>query len=143
LRGDTVDETPFPGEVIAIQPFGTISEVFQRFDRQGRRYYLFSIQGDPRTYLYFARTDGAPLRSLVFGDGFLAAVSDLLEDEGSCIECGLGTRIEGGVSLDGDTLVECGMTVDQADQVLRDLCRLIPEDERFFVPFAAGRELTL
>jgi hypothetical protein len=119
-----------------------ISEVFQRFDRQGRRYYLFSVRGDPRTYLYFVRTEGAPLRSLVFGDGFLAAVSELLEDEGSCIECGLGTRIEGGVSLDCDRRVECGMRVDQADQVLQGLCSLIPEDERFFVPFAKGREPT-
>jgi len=128
--------------VIAIQPPGTISRVLQRFDRQGRRYYLFSIHGDPRTYLYLVRTEGAPLRSLVFGDGFLAAVSELLDDEGSCIECGLGTRIEGGVSLDGDRLVECGMTIDQADQVLQGLISLIPEDERYFIPFGAGREPT-
>jgi len=31
------------------------------------------------------------------------------------------------------------MTVDQADQVLQGLSSLVPEDERYFIPFGAGR----
>lgn len=79
-----------------------------------------------------------PLRSLIFGNDFSSAISDLTKDEKTCIECGLGTRIRGGVSLDGNTLVECNLTIDQANLLLSDLRRLIPEDQRYFMPFTRG-----
>lgn len=112
------------------------TEILQNFTRHGRRYYLFSVQGDPASYLYFCRIEGVPLRSLIYGNGFLPAIIELVQDEKTCIECGLGTRIQGGVSLDGDMLVEYNMTIDQANLFLLGLRKLMPEDESFFIPFA-------
>lgn len=122
-------------KVSQIQPGRKVSEVLERFYRQGKWYYLFSVQGDPHSFLYFCRIEGTPIRSLIFGNDFSSAVSDLTKDEKTCIECGLGTRIRGGVSLDGNTLVECNLTIDQANLLLSDLRRLMPEDQSFFMPF--------
>jgi hypothetical protein len=113
-----------------------VSEINRQFTHHGRRYYLFSVYEDPSSFLYFCRLEGLPLRSLIFGDDFDAALPSMMKDESICIECGLGAKIKGGISVDGDMLVEFTMTREQANQLLDDLRRLLPEDDAFLQPFS-------
>lgn len=77
---------------------GAITILLQFF-RHDRNYWIFSLTDNPYTFLYFSHTK-RDLRSLFYGTGFLDEIPRLQEKPDLCIECGLGTRIRGGVSLD-------------------------------------------
>ncbi|NLD56673.1 MAG: hypothetical protein GX651_00885, partial [Methanomicrobiales archaeon] len=47
-----------------------ITAVHRRFVRDERRYCLFSVAGKKDDFLYYSHMH-RPLRSLMFGDGFL------------------------------------------------------------------------
>jgi hypothetical protein len=93
------------------------AHVHHLFNRHGRQYCLFSLPGNDDTFLYFSHTE-KPLRSLVYGRGFLEKLPELLENENLCIECGLGLAIAGGIALDGEDIVDHGCSAGEANEVL-------------------------
>jgi hypothetical protein len=96
---------------------GTTARVYHLFERHGRRYCFFSLFGNDDTFLYFSHTE-KPLRSIVYGRGFLEKLPALLENEDLCIECGLGLAIAGGIALDGNEIVDHGCSAEEANRIL-------------------------
>ncbi len=78
--------------------------ILRQFTRHDREYWIFSVQGNPHTFLYFSHRK-KDLRALFYGNSFTDEIPRIEQDAGLCIECGLGTRIRGGVSLDGGEVV--------------------------------------
>jgi len=93
------------------------AHVHHLFNRHDRQYCFFSLPGHDDVFLYFSHTE-KPLRSLVYGRGFLEKLPELLENENLCIECGLGLAIAGGIALDGEDIVDQGCSAEEANAVL-------------------------
>jgi hypothetical protein len=121
-----------------IPPAAGISDIFMEFTRHERRYYVFSVNDSPFTFLYFTHLRERSLRALFYGEDFLPAIRTLWKNEQICIECGLGTRIKGGVSLDRDELVASGFSTEEANKLIEQLKEMRPGDHNFFLCFPAG-----
>ncbi len=104
-----------------------ITAVHRRFVRDERRYCLFSVAGKKDDFLYYSHMH-RPLRSLMFGDGFLDQLPALMEKEGLCIECGLGLSVAGGVALDDGDLLAWHSTVEEANAILARLKETLGDD---------------
>jgi hypothetical protein len=91
-----------------------------QFFRHDRNYWIFSLTGNPYMFLYFSHTR-KDLRSLFYGTGFLDKIPRLKEKPDLCIECGLGTRIRGGVSLDNGEVVTFHCNRDSANRLIGKL----------------------
>jgi hypothetical protein len=92
-------------------------EILRLFTRHDRKYCLFSLKNHPDEFLYFSHV-GRDLRALFFGKGFLRAIPEIEKKPDLCIECCLGTRIKGGVSLDGKDLINFHFPVPVANGIL-------------------------
>jgi hypothetical protein len=97
-----------------------IQAIHSIFTRHDRKYCIFSVAGREVEFLYCNHVS-RPLRSLIFGRNFFLRLSQLMEGDNLCIECGLGLSVEGGVSLDDGDRIEWHFSVDEANKVLNDL----------------------
>ena len=104
-----------------------------RILRDDRDCCLFSPAGSHHDFLYFSHRDRA-LRALFYGDGFIDEIPRLLQEPGLCIECGLGLRIIGGVSLDGPDCIAWNCSRDAANRILAGLMRCMGEEGGFIRP---------
>ena len=102
-----------------------IEKVHSFFRHNNKDYILFSIRNSPCHYLYFT-SDDYTIRSLMYGENLLLPISSSLEKSTtSCIECNLGSLIQGGVSLDEGNLVEFNLTIEKSNQILKELGKII------------------
>ncbi len=95
----------------------TIGKIHSVFTRHDRNYCIFSLHNFADTYIYFSHTSH-PLRSLFFGKGILEQIPELQKNHDLCIECGLGTSIKGGVSLDGKDCIAFNCSVRDANRII-------------------------
>jgi hypothetical protein len=110
-------------------PQDNIGEILMRFSHNDREYCVFSRRKTPDTYLYFSHRE-RPFRALFFGGDFCDEITRLIQGSDRCIECGLGKRIRGGVSLDGADSVATNITFHEANVIITLLKnRLNPEGE--------------
>lgn len=107
----------------------------RRFFRHDRDYCIFSIEGKPYEFLYFSHRE-KDLRSLFYGSGFLDTIPQIEQEKPDlCIECGLGTRIKGGVSLDEGDIVSWHCSSKKANGILLALCNILGDDEGWIRTF--------
>lgn len=111
-----------------------IERIFHTFVRHDRNYCIFSIAGSDADYLYYSHVS-QPLRSLMFGHGFLMKLPGLLEKEDLCIECGMGLSIAGGVALDDGELLAWNTTIDEAASILAALKQAMGDAGNWIEPF--------
>ncbi len=95
----------------------TIRKIHKAFTRHDRTYCIFSVNNSADTFIYFSHIS-LPLRSVFFGKDFLERIPDLLKNNDLCIECGLGTSIKGGVSLDGEDCIAFNYSVRDANRII-------------------------
>jgi len=96
-------------------------EIHAIFNQDKKDYILFSIDEHERDYLYI-NSNERKLRSFLFGKDLKTFIdSSLKGSKSGCIECQLGYRIEGGVSLDGEDMIESILNVQSCNAVLKDL----------------------
>jgi hypothetical protein len=112
----------------------TQATIHHLFERDNRRYCFFSLEEKKVTFLYFSHRE-KPLRSLVYGRGFLEKLPDLLGNENLCIECGLGLAIAGGIALDGEETIDHGCMVSEANRVLARLRDRMGSEGSWIEPF--------
>ncbi|HOX35526.1 MAG TPA: hypothetical protein P5217_07060 [Methanoregulaceae archaeon] len=107
----------------------------RRFSRHDRDYCLFSIEGKPYEFLYFSHRE-KDLRSLFYGSGFLDMIPRIEQEKPDlCIECGLGTRIRGGVSLDDGDVVAWHCSGKKANGIIVALRENLGPDGNWIKPF--------
>ncbi len=99
--------------------------VLSEFTRENKIYLLFTLKSTEKKehsfqYLYFSKPGGA-IASLLFGKDFRSKITNLLQQKDSCIECSLGVDIAGGISKDSGEVVEHGMTIKRANEILKKL----------------------
>ena len=100
-----------------------IKEIIMNFRHNNRLYILFSLNSDTETYLYL-KNDKENIISLLYGKEMYPKIQSLLnENSTNCIECDLGTVIEGGISYDNPNLVEFNLSKSKANQILEDIKR--------------------
>jgi hypothetical protein len=104
------------GEMFAVR------EVHLRFLRDDRDYCAFSLSENSHEFLYFSHRS-RPLRSLFYE-----------KDPGLCIECGLGIRILGSVSLDGPDCIAWNCSRWVANRILAGLRRCMGDEGTSSVP---------
>ncbi len=98
-----------------------IKEIYSVFNHHDKEYILFSIYDSEFDYLYFTNKNHN-IRSLLYGIKLSSFISSLLDDPTvTCIECNLGVLIEGGISLDGDSIVEINLSILKGNQILNAL----------------------
>lgn len=112
-----------------------ITAVHRQFVRDERRYCLFSVASRNDNFLYYSHMY-RPLRSLMFGSGFLDQLPSLMEKEGLCIECGLGLSVAGGVALDNGDLLAWNCTVEEANAILAGLKKTLGNDGEWIELFS-------
>ena len=87
-----------------------IDKIILHFKHNNRQYIIFSLISDLRTYIYF-KNEEENIISLLYGDKIYPKIQTLLNESSTkCIECELGTLIEGGVSYDEPDLVEFNLS---------------------------------
>ena len=98
-----------------------IDKIILHFRHNNRQYILFSLISDTNTYLYL-KHEKENIISLLYGDKIYPKIQSLLnENSTKCIECELGTLIEGGVSYDDSDLVEFNLSKSKANHILDDI----------------------
>ncbi|MGV9198957.1 MAG: hypothetical protein ACOC44_03885 [Promethearchaeia archaeon] len=98
-----------------------IKKIHFAFTHNKKDYILFSTERPSRMFLYFQHKL-KDLRALFYGRNFQRVISRLLEQRViPCIECKLGTNIEGGISLDSGKLVENNLSLKKANEILTKL----------------------
>ncbi len=98
-----------------------IDKIILHFRHNNRQYILFSLKSDTNTYLYL-KHEKENIISLLYGDKIYPKIQSLLnENSTKCIECELGTLIEGGVSYDDSDLVEFNLSKSKANHILDDI----------------------
>ena len=98
-----------------------IEEIIMNFNHNNRQYILFSLKSDTETYLYL-KHEKENIISLLYGKEIHPKIQSLLnENSTKCIECELGTLIEGGISYDYPDLVEFNLSKSKANQILQDI----------------------
>ena len=98
-----------------------IDKIILHFRHNNRQYILFSLISDAKTYLYL-KNEKENIISLLYGDNIYPKIQSLLkENSTNCIECELGTLIEGGVSYDNSDLVEFNLSKAKANQILEEI----------------------
>ena len=98
-----------------------IEKIILHFRHNNRQYILFSLISDAKTYLYL-KNEKENIISLLYGDNIYPKIQSLLkENSTNCIECELGTLIEGGVSYDNSDLVEFNLSKAKANKILEDI----------------------
>lgn len=113
-----------------MRPSAETLSILRRFARHEREYWVFTLGNGPEEFLYFSHRT-CDLRSLLYGSGFFEEILRIEEEKPHlCIECGLGTRIRGGVSLDGGEIVVWNCSVPSANEILKDLREKCGNDER-------------
>ncbi len=94
--------------------------ILRQFTRHDRNYWVFSIPSNPHTFLYFSHRK-KDLRALFYGMGFKEEIPRIEQEPDLCIECGLGTLIKGGVSLDGGDVVDFNCERETANRIIGQL----------------------
>jgi len=98
-----------------------VDKIILHFRHNNRQYILFSLMSDTNTYLYL-KSEKENIISLLYGDKIYPKIQSLLNEKSTkCIECELGTLIEGGVSYDDSDLVEFNLSKSKANQILEDI----------------------
>ena len=98
-----------------------VDKIILHFRHNNRQYILFSLMSDTNTYLYL-KNEKENIISLLYGDKIYPKIQSLLNEKSTkCIECELGTLIEGGVSYDDSDLVEFNLSKSKANQILEDI----------------------
>ncbi len=98
-----------------------VDKIILHFRHNNRQYILFSLKSDTNTYLYL-KCEKEDIISLLYGNKIYPKIQSLLnENSTKCIECELGTLIEGGVSYDDSDLVEFNLSKSKANQILEDI----------------------
>jgi len=98
-----------------------IDKIILHFRHNNRQYILFSLISDTNTYLYL-KHEKENIISLLYGKEIFPKIQSLLnENSTNCIECELGTLIDGGVSYDEPDLVEFNLSKSKANQILEHL----------------------
>ena len=106
-----------------------IKKILMRFKHHNRQYVLFNIAcnseisiGNPDYQFLYLIHEFKPLQALFYGTNFNQLINALLKDEiTECIECDLGTRIIGGVSLDSGENVDFNLSISNANEILQIL----------------------
>jgi hypothetical protein len=123
-----------------MSPTGEIQEILMQFSHNDREYCIFSLQDTPDMYLYFSHRE-RPLRALFFGKDFRDEITRLAQQSDICIECGLGTRIHGGISLDGADSVSMNISLEEANVIITLLKNRLNPGGEWIAPFpASGKE---
>jgi hypothetical protein len=115
-------------------PGHSVSSIITIFTRHDRWYCIFSIAGRPEEFLYYTHRN-KPLRSLMFGDHFVAQLPGLMKKEDLCIECGLGLSVKGGVALDDGELIAWHCKVEEGNEILAGLKEMLGENRQWIVLF--------
>ena len=110
---------------------GKIHSIFVRHDRN---YYIFSVTGRDKMFLYYSHRS-RPHRALVFGRDFVGKLPPLMKNEELCIECGLGLSVAGGVALDGGDCMAWHCSIEEANRVLLKLKDVLGEQGRWIELF--------
>ena len=98
-----------------------IEKIILHFRHNNRQYILFSLKSNPNTYLYL-KHEKENIIALLYGKDIYTKIQSLLnENSTNCIECELGTLIEGGVSYDEPDLVEFNLSKSKANHILEDI----------------------
>ncbi len=98
-----------------------IEKIILHFRHNNRQYILFSLISDTNTYLYL-KHEKENIISLLYGDKIYPKIQSLLNEYSTkCIECELGSLIEGGVSYDDSDLVEFNLSKSKANHILDDI----------------------
>jgi hypothetical protein len=122
-----------------MSPAREILEILMLFSHNDREYCVFSLRDTPYTYLYFSHRE-RPLRALFFGKDFRDEITQLVQQSDLCIECGLGTRIRGGISLDGADSVSMNISLEEANVIITLLHNRLNTGGEWIVPFPAPGE---
>ena len=97
------------------------------FVRNSRNYILFRDDAQ-KEWLFFSHAD-KPIRSLFFGSDFTRLIAEIRQDPSLCIECNLSSAIQGGISLDGEDLVELQLKSNEANAILHLLSSAITDNK--------------
>jgi len=98
-----------------------IDKIILCFKHNNRQYILFSLKSDTNTYLYL-KHEKENIISLIYGKEIYPKIQLLLnENSTNCIECELGTLINGGISYDEPDLVEFDLSKSKANQILEHI----------------------
>lgn len=111
-----------------------VSSINARFIRHHKQYCFFSVEGRTENFIYFSHPS-EPLRSFMFGTGFLDQLPGLMKREDLCIECSLGLSIDGGVVLDGSDLRAWHTTVEETNAIIAALKENLGEDGQWIALF--------
>ncbi|MHA1775563.1 MAG: hypothetical protein ACTSWC_02245 [Promethearchaeota archaeon] len=95
----------------------SIITLIDQFSHNQRVYFLFSLKGNSHDFLYLTHFT-QPITALFFGTGFAEFLKDFDCNASECLECELGTRILGGVSIDHDSQVEFNLSKKDANKIL-------------------------
>ncbi|TXT57181.1 MAG: hypothetical protein BAJALOKI2v1_520008 [Promethearchaeota archaeon] len=100
----------------------SIKKIFKIFKHSNKDYVLFSTTHSDFIYLYFSENNKRN-RSLLYGKHtLLQIVLDCLNTKSNdCIECKLGSEIEGALSLDGGDLIHSNISINEANGILKSL----------------------
>ncbi|MHA1248634.1 MAG: hypothetical protein ACTSRP_01450 [Candidatus Helarchaeota archaeon] len=102
-------------------------EIYSIFKHSNKNYILFSIKGDIREYLYI-NSNELGLRSLLFGKDLKSFINSNFNNPCiTCIECHLGNRIKGGVSLDKGEIVESNLSISECNEILKYLKKVLKD----------------
>lgn len=102
------------------------------FEKSDKIYILFKIKDDQNEYLYIS-SKKADNRSVLFGENLESFILLNKDNEKmQCLECQLGNKIQGGVSLDGSDTVESNLNVAKANSILLKLKSVLKNDNHYF-----------
>ncbi len=116
-----------------------LMNVLRLFSRHDRDYCIFSFCGSPHSFLYFNHRN-KDVRALFYGSGFLDEIPHIEQNPDHCIECGLGSRIQGGVSLDSGDIVTWHCTVQAANKILARLVAKCGDDGTWIEFFSTDKD---
>ncbi|MBD3193991.1 MAG: hypothetical protein GF317_02980 [Candidatus Lokiarchaeota archaeon] len=98
-----------------------IKNIESAFTHSGKSYILFSIVDSNYNYLYFFNPENQN-RSLLYGDNLTQLVSKYLKNPSiDCLECHLGAEILGAVSLDESDIIQNNLSLEEANDLLKNL----------------------
>lgn len=98
-----------------------LEKIYRKFKTSSANYIHFKIQQSQWDYLSVQYEDHSKY-SLFYGKNFDEQLQQYLQDSSTdCIECQLGTNIQGGISFDNGELVYFNFSVEKANKILQIL----------------------
>ncbi len=98
-----------------------LKTIYLDFIHQGKYYVIFTTTHTAYEYLYFTYLN-EKMQSIFYGENLLEQIQFMMKkSKNLCIECQLGSRILGGVSSEGEDLVEFNFTKSESNLILNEL----------------------